>query len=117
MIVHVLRIVMRIREGFDCEAGTEAIELMLQVVEACEQVSHELDDDYDDCVEYEGDNVTLEPICFEDISWTPPVLSCDFCDKMEEELFRVNKQLESANKKLSTKVLSRESLHGSDAKV
>jgi len=39
---------------------------------------------------------------------------------MEEELFkarRVNKQLELANKKLSTKVLSRESLHGSDAKV
>ena len=39
---------------------------------------------------------------------------------MEEELFkarRVYKQLESANKKLSAKVLSRESLCDSDAKV
>jgi len=71
-------------------------------------------------VDYEGDNVTLEPICFEDISWTPPVLNCDFCDNLEEELFkvrRVNKQLESANKRLSIKVFSRESLRGSDAKV
>ena len=71
------------------------------------------------CGFYEGDNVTLELICFEDISWTPPILNCDFCDKMEELLKarRVYKQLESANKKLSAKVLSRESLCDSDAKV
>ena len=114
------------KEGFDCEAeisGTEArVDIAdNSVVEACEQVSQELDnDDYDDCVDYEGDNVTLEPICFEDISWAPPVLNCDFCDKMEEELFkarRVNKQLASANKMLSAKVFGRESLRGSDAKV
>ena len=78
----------------------------------CEQVSDKEsdNDDHDDCVDYEGDNVTLEPICFEDVSWTPPILNCDFCDKIEEELFkarRVYKQLESANKKLSAKVLSR----------
>ena len=39
---------------------------------------------------------------------------------MEEELFKsskVNKQLESANKKLSPKVLSSKSLRGNDAKV
>ena len=88
----------------------------------CEQVSDKEsdNDDHDDCVDYEGDNVTLEPICFEDISWTPPILNCDFCDKMEEELFkarRVYKQLKSANKKLSAKVLSREGLCNSDAKV
>jgi len=49
------------KEGFDCEAGTEARVDVADnsVVEACEQVSYELDDDYDDCVDYEGDNVTL----------------------------------------------------------
>ena len=92
------------------------------LVEVCEQVYNEElgNDDYDDIVDHEGDNVTLEPICFEDISWAPPIFKCDFCDKMEEELFkarRVKKQLESANKKLSPKVLSRESLHISDPKV
>jgi len=92
------------------------------VVEMCEQVGTEElgNDDYGDSVNYEGDNVTLEPISFEDISWTPPILKCNFCDKMEEELFkarRINKQLESTYKKLTPNVLSRESLHGSDDKV
>ena len=76
--------------------------------------------DFSDSVDYEGDTITLAPICFEDISWTPPNFKCDFCDKMEEELFKsrkVSKQLELANKKLSPKVLSRESLRGNDAKV
>ena len=47
-------------------------------------------------------------------------LKCDFCDKMEEEQFKgrkVNKQLKSANKKLSLKVLNWKRLHGSNAKV
>lgn len=113
------------KEGFHCEAEIPDTEVDVadnSVVEMCEQVSDKEsdNDDHDDCVDYEGDNVTLEPICFEDISWTPPILNCDFCDKMEEELFkarRVYKQLESANKKLSAKVLSRESLCDSDAKV
>ena len=114
------------KEDFACESeivGTEATDNAdNSVVELHEKAGHEEsgNDDVDDGVDYEGDNVTLEPICFEDISWTPPILKCDFCDKMEEELFKarkVNKQLESANKKLSLKVLNRESLRGSDAKV
>ena len=113
------------KEGFHCEAEIPDTEVDVadnSVVEMCEQVSDKEsdNDDHDDCVDYERDNVTLEPICFEDISWTPPILNCDFCDKMEEELFkarRVYKQLESANQKLSAKMLSRESLCDSDAKV
>ena len=114
------------KEGFACESeidGTEAANIVdNSVVEVCEKAGNEElgNDDFDDSMDYEGDNVTLGPICFEDISCTPPILKCDFCDKMEEELFKarkVNKQLESANKKLSPKVLSRESLRGNDAKV
>ena len=48
-------------------------------VEVCEQVYNEElgNGDYDDIVDYGGDNVTLEPICFEDISWAPPIFKCD----------------------------------------
>ena len=116
----------REKEGFACESekdGTEAADIANNsMIEVCENAGNkELgNSDFSDSVDYEGDIITLAPICFEEISWTPSNFKCDFCDKMEEELFKLrqfNKQLESANKKLSPKVLSRESLRVNDAKA
>lgn len=113
------------KEDFACKleiVGTEPADIAdKSVVELHEKAGHEElgNDDFDESVDNEGDNVTLGPICFEDISWTPPILKCHFCDKMEE-LFKArkaNEQLESANKKLSPKVLNRESLCSSGAKM
>ena len=59
----------------------------------------------------------IEPVSFE---CSPSASTCERCAELEEELIAAKKrikQLEEQNKKLSVKVLSRESLRDNDVKV